>query len=604
MTYTFKLSRRLARLRGPLIASPSSPSSDAVSSDAFDPGHDGPGTPLPPTPALATSFAGGIPCGIFAQPTERIRQPGTTAPMRTISPTSFWKSSPRSRAVAARSCSCSRARSNYLQEFRRDLQLHRVEGTDRQVPLGQFLLLRQRRDRHRALPDRRAIRSGELSGVSRSRGPRSTRWPSTASRSGPAWRPSSGRSRPHQVERDLPVPRRRLGPVRSPRPQGHQRLPPRERHGRPADGSGPGRRAQLSKGAPRHRTRTGGSPMTPSEVKEWGGALLSSTYPCAFISWQYEDRLLSSSGMGAAMDTCARRPRTGPPRAASSAPAPSRRRPRPDTTRRRPAAPAVGAAAAAEHGRRRPCPSGWSSRRPPSTHGPGRCSRRRRRAGWPPDRRPPASKMKLIVMLAVTSQVKNADGTFSLTKWKAEVDQYRSLSLGSRITTRPSTSTTWWISRSAPPAGAARRSRGPRSRTWRSTASRSGQASRPPRGSRRPSSPRPPSGGPTSTPAGRSTTPRRATSGSTWPARSRGQGRGSRPGGGTQREDADGRQHRADDREPDQGVRHRYRVGSDVCAMTGWKYDATYLAQTGIRAAFDSVASVAKTRTAGSCARS
>ncbi len=43
------------------------------------------------------------------------------------------------------------------------------------------------------------------------------------------------------------------------------------------------------------------------------------------------------------------------------------------------------------------------------------------------------SQMKLIVMMAVTSQVKNADGTFSLTKWKAEVDQYRSLSLGSRI---------------------------------------------------------------------------------------------------------------------------------------------------------------------------
>ena len=47
-------------------------------------------------------------------------------------------------------------------------------------------------------------------------------------------------------------------------------------------------------------------------------------------------------------------------------------------------------------------------------------------------------------------------------------------------------------------------------------------------------------------------------------------------------------------------------IASDpyVCAVTGWKYDATYLAQAGIRAAFDSVASVARTRTAGSCARS
>jgi hypothetical protein len=38
-----------------------------------------------------------------------------------------------------------------------------------------------------------------------------------------------------------------------------------------------------------------------------------------------------------------------------------------------------------------------------------------------------------------------------------------------------------------------------------------------------------------------------------------------------------------------------------VCALAGWKYDATYLSQTGIRAAFDSVASVARSRTAGSC---
>ena len=38
-----------------------------------------------------------------------------------------------------------------------------------------------------------------------------------------------------------------------------------------------------------------------------------------------------------------------------------------------------------------------------------------------------------------------------------------------------------------------------------------------------------------------------------------------------------------------------------VCALAGWKYDATYLAQTGIRAALDAVAAVARSRTAGSC---
>jgi hypothetical protein len=35
--------------------------------------------------------------------------------------------------------------------------------------------------------------------------------------------------------------------------------------------------------------------MTPSQVKEWGSALLSSTYPCAFINWKYESYLTTSA---------------------------------------------------------------------------------------------------------------------------------------------------------------------------------------------------------------------------------------------------------------------------------------------------------------------
>ena len=42
-------------------------------------------------------------------------------------------------------------------------------------------------------------------------------------------------------------------------------------------------------------------PMTASQVKSWGGALLSSTYPCAFISWKYNDNYLSTSSMRDAM---------------------------------------------------------------------------------------------------------------------------------------------------------------------------------------------------------------------------------------------------------------------------------------------------------------
>lgn len=48
----------------------------------------------------------------------------------------------------------------------------------------------------------------------------------------------------------------------------------------------------------------GGSPngtkMTPGEVKAWGSAMLSSSYPCAFLSWTY-DRYLTSGSMRDAM---------------------------------------------------------------------------------------------------------------------------------------------------------------------------------------------------------------------------------------------------------------------------------------------------------------
>ena len=45
-----------------------------------------------------------------------------------------------------------------------------------------------------------------------------------------------------------------------------------------------------------------GTKMTASEVKSWGSALLSSSYPCAFLSWTYDDGYLSSSDIRSAMD--------------------------------------------------------------------------------------------------------------------------------------------------------------------------------------------------------------------------------------------------------------------------------------------------------------
>ena len=44
-----------------------------------------------------------------------------------------------------------------------------------------------------------------------------------------------------------------------------------------------------------------GTRMTARQVKSWGSTLLNSSYPCAFISWTYDGRFLSSRGMSDAM---------------------------------------------------------------------------------------------------------------------------------------------------------------------------------------------------------------------------------------------------------------------------------------------------------------
>lgn len=65
----------------------------------------------------------------------------------------------------------------------------------------------------------------------------------------------------------------------------------------------------------------GGSPngtwMTPGEVENWGSALLSSDYPCAFISWQYNSSLLSPSNMKETMSKLRRKAESRPSRSCS-----------------------------------------------------------------------------------------------------------------------------------------------------------------------------------------------------------------------------------------------------------------------------------------------
>jgi hypothetical protein len=46
------------------------------------------------------------------------------------------------------------------------------------------------------------------------------------------------------------------------------------------------------------------------------------------------------------------------------------------------------------------------------------------------------AKMRVVVMLSSRAQSRNSDGTFSLTKWKAQVDRFRSLPLGQYVSSK------------------------------------------------------------------------------------------------------------------------------------------------------------------------
>jgi hypothetical protein len=69
---------------------------------------------------------------------------------------------------------------------------------------------------------------------------------------------------------------------------------------------------------------TKGSPtkgeMTGRQVESWGSTLLSSTYPCAFISWQYNERHLAQDDMKTAMAHLAQKAADRPSRPCSAGP--------------------------------------------------------------------------------------------------------------------------------------------------------------------------------------------------------------------------------------------------------------------------------------------
>ncbi|HET6344489.1 MAG TPA: hypothetical protein VFH51_06130, partial [Myxococcota bacterium] len=162
--------------------------------------------------------------------------------------------------------------------------------------------------------------------------------------------------------------------------------------------------------------------LTASQVKAWGSAMLGSSYPCAFVSWKWDDGYLAASAMEDAMDGL-RRMADGHPfkTCAASAGGSTEPPPPPPPTDPSPTA--------------SPLPFGlfqapldeYSSRWTGAFYraDPSRIVRQLDRASQ--------AKMRIIVSLTNAADSKNPDGTFSLTRWKAQVDKYRTLALGGYV---------------------------------------------------------------------------------------------------------------------------------------------------------------------------
>lgn len=161
-----------------------------------------------------------------------------------------------------------------------------------------------------------------------------------------------------------------------------------------------------------------GGRMTSAQVQEWGSTLLGSSYPCAFISWQYDANYLSGSGIGAAMDLLRGKAENRTTRSCGSSDGGY------DPVSPPPPSPTAGV-----------LPFGlaqlpldqyssqWTGAATEAD--PASLVQRLDRAG--------SAGMALVATLAPASTARNADGSFSLTRWKAQVDRYRTLVLGSYI---------------------------------------------------------------------------------------------------------------------------------------------------------------------------
>ena len=165
------------------------------------------------------------------------------------------------------------------------------------------------------------------------------------------------------------------------------------------------------------------TPMTPGEAASWGSELLESSYPCAFMMWRWEAGFFSGA-MGSAMDELSRQARNRSTRtcrrtAGGATPTEPSEPPPSDPDPSEPPPSGTGVAFG---------PYGVPLEQMSVYGGAGRTVT--------PDnvlatvRAARQEGARVVVRMAVQG-VKNSDGTFSLTKWKAALDRYGSVDLSS-----------------------------------------------------------------------------------------------------------------------------------------------------------------------------
>ncbi len=430
MTYTFKLSRRIARLRAIGLVAATVAFAACSDTDTLDPSQDNPAAggnqAIPAAPQLANStYAGGIPFGLFAQPTELFGNVYNGA-KETIGP-----------QLLNSTLAAIKARGGRVVLMMAGSELNYRDASGH----FSYSMWKQRIDRFRGINFDSYINDGTIIGhylLDEPQDPSNWNgvpvtpamvdqmgqyskqlWPKMATmvRTEPRFFPSA----PKYVDAAWAQYLARFG---SPSDYIRRNV---------ADAQARG--LQLVIGL---NVIGGGTPnltpMSASEVESYGQALLSSTYPCAFISWQYKSSYLSSDVTNAmtklrslAQNRSTRSCLSGateappPPPPSDSTPSDSTPPSQPGQTPSATALPfGVFQAPEADYSSR------WTGsiyRADPSTLVSRLADAR-------------AEGLRSVVNLARPARVKNADGTFNFTKWKGEVDRYRPLALGQYITAR------------------------------------------------------------------------------------------------------------------------------------------------------------------------